>query len=121
MLMSIPARTPTRHRVIPEKADRMAKSLLRKTESEDAWLELGECIDQVRYQMHWTIDELAAHLPPPKGKEKRDAAQVQRWIQGDERPQIEVVFAVPDLRRLLVIALAKLALCEIETTVRIRA
>jgi hypothetical protein len=110
-----------RPRVLPEKATGMAHAVLRKTESEDSWLEIGECVDFARRANGWTIDELAGHMPPPKGSERRDPGQVQRWIQGKERPLIDVVFAVKRMRGPLVIALGRLAdCCEEETTLRFR-
>lgn len=108
-------------RVIPEKADRMARMPLRKTESEDSLAEIGECLDAARNALGWTINELAGRLPPPPGKVNRDPAQVQRWLEGKERTQVDVVFRVPELQQPFVVEMAKLAKCEIETTVRIRA
>lgn len=52
----------------------------------------------------------------------RDAAQVQRWIAGSERPQFDAIFAVESLRQPLVVALAELAGdgVEIITEIRVR-
>jgi hypothetical protein len=115
----------TAPRVIPEKADRMAHANLRIPETDDSWADIGDCLDFARRSVGWTIDELAGYLPPPKGSEKRDAGQVQRWIQGKEQTQIAVVFAVEPLRGPFVIALAKLAAKDdsgvvIRTTVELR-
>jgi hypothetical protein len=38
----------------------------------------------------------------------RDTAQVARWVTSDERPQFDVLFAVPVLRQPLIHALAEL-------------
>lgn len=92
----------------------MLKADLRKSESADALRELGTCLDDARSAVKWTLDQLAAEL-------KRDPRQVRRWIAGEERTQVDVVFAVPELRKPFVIALAKLAECSVETTVRITA
>lgn len=108
------------HRVIPENRKRMASATLRKPETEDSLKELGDCLDYVRREMGWTIDELAGRLPPPPGKDKRDPGQVQRWIDGKERTQVDVVFQVEALRQPFVIALAKLAACDVVTTISVR-
>lgn len=109
-----------RHRVLPEKANAMVGAVLRKPESDDYLAEIGACLDFARRSVGWTLDQLAGELPPPPRKEKRDPRQVQRWIEGDERCQVDVVFAVECLRGPFVVALARLADCEIETVVRIR-
>ena len=81
-------------------APRMAKaSVALKPESADALAEIGECLDAARRDVGWTLDQLAAELG-------RDARQVARWIRGDERTQVDVVFAVEPLRRPFVVALA---------------
>lgn len=51
----------------------------------------------------------------------RDVAQLARWINGSERPQLDAMFAVEVLRSPLVIALAELAGAgvEVETVVRV--
>lgn len=118
---SLPRRSGDAQRVLPEKAEKMAHILLRKAESEDSLKEIGECLEEAKRVVGWNLEELAGHMPPPPGSEKRDPRQVQRWIDGKERTQLDVVFAVRELRKPFVIALAKLAACEIETTVRIRA
>lgn len=50
----------------------------------------------------------------------RDQAQVARWIAGSERPQLDAIFAVSQLREPLVIALANLTACEVAVEIRIR-
>lgn len=52
----------------------------------------------------------------------RDQAQVARWINGSERAQIDVIYAVPMLRRPLVIAFAEQAGegVEVITEIRVR-
>ncbi len=86
---------------------------LRKSESRAFWAEIGGCLDAARRDVGWNLDQLADAL-------KRDARQVRRWIAGEEQTQTAVVFSVPLLRKPFVVALAKLAQCEVETTVRIR-
>lgn len=71
--------------------------------------EIGECLDAARCELRWTIDELAGHLPAPKGAEKRSEKQVRAWLNGEERVQMDVVFAVKALRAPFVEALARLS------------
>lgn len=96
----------------------MAKAILSKSENVEFRAELralGECLDEARNALGWTVDRLAQEL-------KRNRQQVGRWITGDERTQVDVVWSVPVLRGPFVIALAKRApeCCQVETTVRIR-
>ena len=53
---------------------------------------------------------------------ERDHSQVARWMNGDERPLLDALFAVDLFRKNLIIALAELANVglEIETVIRIR-
>jgi glutathione S-transferase len=91
----------------------MVKADLRKAENALLLRAIGGCLDDARAEVKWTLDQLAAALG-------RDPRQVRRWIAGEERTQVDVVFAVEALRAPFVVALARLAQCEIETTVRIR-
>lgn len=125
MPRSVAESASDRHRVISEIQPKPIKADLRKTESEpvsvDLSAEIGLCLDYARRFVGWTLDQLAGALPPPAGSDKRDPRQVQRWIEGKERTQLDVVFAVEPLRAPFVVALAKLAPeCDVETTVRIR-
>jgi transcriptional regulator with XRE-family HTH domain len=72
-------------------------------------------VDGLRLSQGWSLKEFAAVL----GRNER---QVARWINGKEHAQLSVVFAVPALRRPLVIGLARLAgtSMELETVIRIR-
>lgn len=90
----------------------MVKADLRKAESADSMKEIGECVEYARNAVGWTLDELAGKLPPPPGSEKRDPRQVARWIRGEERTPIDVIFKVPELRAPIVIALSRLADCD---------
>lgn len=110
---SVAPAASSRHRVIGETRPRMAKADLPKGEKREMWPELGACLDEARRVVGWTVDELAGHL-------QRDSKQVGRWLRGEERTQVDAVFAVAPLRGPFVVALAKLAQCEVETTVRIR-
>jgi hypothetical protein len=91
----------------------MAKADLRLSEKVDFQAEIGGCLDYARRFVGWTLDQLAAEL-------KRDPRQVARWIRGEERTQVDVVFTCEPLRQPFVVALAVLASCDVETTVRIR-
>jgi hypothetical protein len=99
--------------VISEIPVRMAKADLRKAEMTSHQAEIGACLDYARRDANFTLDQLAAEL-------QRDARQVARWLRGDERTQVDVVFGVPVLRGPFVIALARLSGLEVETIVRVR-
>ena len=95
-------RTDARHRLLPDTADRMAKSDLRKAEIPDWRADVGQAIERMRLLARLSLKELAALIV-------RDERQVARWIAGSERPQLDALFAVAALRQPLVIALAELA------------
>ena len=121
MASSIANPTRARHRVIAEIEPEMLRADLRKAESRDLTRELGDCLDFARRYVGWNLDQLASNLPAPTGTDKRDPRQVQRWIDGKERCQVDVVFAVEELRGPFVLALARLAECfEEETTLRMK-
>lgn len=101
-------------RALPEKADRMASADLRKSETRDFLADIGSCLNVARHSVGWNLDELANALG-------RDPRQVRRWIAGEERTQLDAIWAVPALRAPFVVALAQLAEgCQVETVVRIR-
>ena len=100
--------------LVSEKRAQTAKASLRKTEKDALWGELGKCMVFVCYDAELSIKEFAARI----GK---DAGQVQRQMEGQERPQIEAVFAIPEFRAPLVIALSRITpQIEISTELRIR-
>lgn len=113
MPSTVATASAARHRVIGEMRPEMAKADLPKGENRRLLAEIGSCLDAARREVGWTVDQLAAEL-------KRDSKQVARWMRGEERTQVDAVFTVPELQQPFVVALAKLAACEIETTVRIR-
>src|SRR5687767_10360246 len=116
MPTSLTQQSALAHRVNGETRARMAKASLPKGESDVFRAQLraiGSCLDAARRMVGWTVDQLAKELD-------RDEKQVARWMRGEERTQVDVVFSVPELRGPFVIALAHLAECEVETTVRIR-
>lgn len=102
MPRSVASAASASHRVIGEMRPAMAKANLPKGEVEPMTpAEIGGCLDYARRDVGWTVDQLAAELG-------RDSKQVARWMRGEERTQVDVVFSVPPLRKPFVIALAKL-------------
>jgi hypothetical protein len=103
--------------LVSEKSKKVAKvtpERLMKTEKSDLWGELGKCLVFVCYDAELSIKEFAAKI----GK---DAGQVQRQMEGKERPQIEAVFAIPEFRAPLVIALSRISPnVECLTEIRVR-
>ena len=98
----------------PETGAVMAKADLRKPDTAAYYAALGSCIQDVQHVFGLTLDEFAAEV-------KKDSRQLKRQIEGQERPQLEVVFAVERFRGPLVIALAKLAAgVEVQTVVTLR-
>lgn len=103
--------------LVAEKSRKQAKASLkgvRKTETEAYYASLGACMREVQHAFGLTLKEFAAAL----GKDER---QVERQMEGKERPQIEAVFAVEKFRGPLVIALARLAAdVDVVTEIRVR-
>lgn len=113
---SVQLNLPPVHRVNGEKGKRMASATLPKGETRDFRADLrliGECLDEARRVVGWTVDQLAAEL-------KRDSKQVARWIRGEERTQVDAIWSVVALQQPFVIALAKRAQCVVETVIRAR-
>lgn len=98
--------------LVSERRATTAKVDLKKTEKDVLWAELGKCLVFVCYDAQLSLKEFAASL-------EKDAAQIQRQMEGKERPQIEAVFALKCYRPALVIAMARLT-NEIETFTEIR-
>ena len=91
----------------------MAKANLRKAETVDFRVVIGRVIARAQSLAGWSLKELAA-------KVERDPRQVARWLDGSERAQFDVLFAVEELRGPLVIALGELAGADVQTTVIVR-
>lgn len=96
----------------------MAKADLetvRKAETVDYRQQIGEAIKRAaRLAGDWSLKELSAQL-------KRDERQVARWLSGQERAQLDVLWEVEALRGPLVIALAELSSqAEVVTEIRVR-
>ena len=97
----------------------MAKADLRKAET-DWRASIGHAIERTRTLCGLTLKEFTAALPTINGK-PRDERQIARWIRGEERPQLDAIFAVEAFREPLVIALATLTdTIEIETVLHTR-
>lgn len=81
-------------------------------ELDAAWLErIGRAIQAAVSEVRWSHKEAAAIV-------NVDAAEFGKWLSGTRRPQFDKLFAVPELRCPLVIALASLAGMEIVTEIR---
>ena len=91
----------------------MAKADLKSLEA-DFKAQIGRAIQRAFSLAGLTQKEAA-------GKVNRDAAQIARWIAGTERPQMDALFAVEELRWPLIQCLAALAQAEITTEIRRRA
>lgn len=79
----------------------MAKADLKKRET--PWrVQVGHAIQRCFALAGVSQKEGAALL-------NRDPAQIARWMSGDERAQLDAIFAVDRLRQPIVIALAELA------------
>jgi ribosome-binding protein aMBF1 (putative translation factor) len=114
-MSSLPTSAVSRHRLLPENGDAtMAKANLRKAD-EDWRRDVGQAIKAASDALGWSLKEFAAKV----GKDERQCA---RWMDGSERPQFDVLFAVAALREPLVIAIAALAGAgvSIETVITVR-
>jgi Helix-turn-helix len=83
----------------------------------DTWrADIGRTIQRSRQLLGWSLKELAAAVAC-------DPRQCARWESGEERPQLDRIFAVPELRRVWILAVAEMGevLGEVElvTTIRI--
>ncbi len=104
---------PTPLRVSDSRA-KTAKATIRKPDTEAYYASLGACVREVQHVSGLTLKEFCAVL----GKDER---QIARQIEGADRPQLEVVFAIERFRGPLVIALARLAAdVDVVTEIRVR-
>jgi len=117
-ILSAPS-TPA-HRLLSEiPTGRMAKADLKNV---DVCLRagIGRCIERARKSLGWSQKELKAAIEQATAA-PRDIAQLSRWEAGKERPQLDVLFAVVELRGPLVIELARLSdAVDVFTTIMIR-
>lgn len=114
MSATVAAPAATAHPVLPEKFGRSLKADLPKAE-ESNWEErLGAAIELVQKRSRLSLKEFA-------DKVRRNERQVARWFKGLEHPQIARIFAVPEFRELLIVALAELAgeRVRIKTTIEV--
>jgi hypothetical protein len=100
--------------LLTERRGQTAKPDLRKTDTEVYYAQLGACMREVQHAFCLTLQQFAAEL----GKNE---SQIRRQMDGLERPQIEVVFAVERFQGPLVIALARLSTgVEVDTVIHVR-
>ena len=93
---------------------RTAKADVRKADSASYYASLGGCIEEVRCAFGLTLEAYAYEL-------KVNDRQLARQIKGEDRPQLEKVFAVERFRGPLVIALARLSAdVDVVTEIRVR-
>lgn len=98
---------------------RMAKAEIRKTD-QDTWRsDIGQAVRVMRMGRGLTLKEFAAQV-------ERDERTCSRWETGEERPQLDAIFAVQAFRLPMVLALAKAAeeagdAIVTETLIRVRA
>lgn len=93
---------------------KMAKADIRKADMDALYGSLGRAMTEVMTSFGLSLKEFANEL----GKDER---QLQRQMDGKERPQVEVVFAVERFRGAMVIALARLAAdVDVVTEIRVR-
>jgi DNA-binding transcriptional regulator YiaG len=114
MAHTMPELNGARHLLRSEDKPRMAKAGLDDLRKTEIWRELGTAIASVRAHEKLTLKEFAAALG-------RDERQIARWESGEERPQLETVFAIARFREPLVFALAaQTATLELDVVVRQR-
>lgn len=111
MASTLPVVASSAPRVIPDMRPAMAVADLRKAETRDLRREIGNAIDRARAAVGWNLDQFAAALPAPEGKDTRDARQVRRWLDGSERAQFDVLFGADDedFKAFLVVQLSTLS------------
>ena len=90
-----------RHPVLPDVMPTMAKADVR-TPDMNWMIAIGAAIQGAVNETRWSNKEAAARV-------KVDDAEFGKWLSGARRPQFDRLLAVPELRRPLIIAIAKLA------------
>ena len=96
---------------LPDVRARMAKAGIPKAKNHAA---LGLRVARVLELSTLSLKEFAALL----GRNER---QVGRWLDGSDRPQLELIYAVPSLQGHLVIALAEtVPSVEVVTEIRVK-
>jgi len=102
-----------RHPVFPD----MGRPVMAKADVQTPdvdWLQaIGRAISHAVSAVGWSHKEAASHIAV-------DDAEFGKWLSGHRRPQLDKLFAVPELRQPLVLAMAELADgVVIETVVRV--
>lgn len=96
---------------------RMAKVASAHVRKADTWkADAGRAVDRARKLLGWTLKEFAVAVD-------RDERQCARWFDGTDRPQLDAIFSVPELRRVFLVAMAQEAgddQIEVTTTITIR-
>lgn len=101
--------------LLPQKSAGQAKVSDPTPRKAQNWADLAYAMDYARRDARLTIKEFAAALD-------RTESQVRAWINGTERPQLELVLAVPRFKSAAIIGLAKdTEDLEVETLIRRRA
>jgi hypothetical protein len=104
----------TAHLPSSEKGARTAKPHLPKAEKNAVWVKHGAAMKEVQHTLQMTLEELAYAL-------KKDVRQVGRWMEGTERPQIELMLANERFEGAMVIAIARRTTgVDVDTVVHIR-
>lgn len=102
MDVSFAPRTDSASGRLPDKAARMAKANSRSADTDAYYKDLGKCMKEVMRVLDLSLEEFAYAL-------KKDDRYIARQLTGEDRPQIEVVFAVERFRAPMVIALAQMS------------
>lgn len=118
MKSSIAAPVASRHPVIPDMTrPRMAKAHVQNLDiaASGEWMvAVGRAIERAVAGVGWSKKEAAARV-------QVDDAEFGKWLSGARRPQLDRLFAVPELRPALIVALAALeATVEIVTEIRLK-
>lgn len=116
MAASVPDPRLPAHLLTADLRPTPAKASLRKPETTGNRQQIGRAVARAMQLSGLSLKEFAAAV-------QRDERQCSRWLTGDERVQLDTVFAVVSLRQSLVIALAELAAdgsVSVETVIRVR-
>lgn len=102
------------HLRLPDTSAGTAKPEVRKADKNPQWVKHGAAMREVQHAFVLTLKEFAREL----GKNER---QVERQMQGVDRPMIEVVLAVEQFEGPMLIALARRTHgMHVDTVVHIR-
>lgn len=118
MAVNNTAQVGSRHLLTSEIPRRMAKADLRNpempAETADWRAQIGRALDRARLLAGMSLKEFADAIG-------RDERQIARWINGTERPQLDAMFSVKELRGPMVVALAELSeTVDVQTTITVR-